>query len=59
MLAYATLVKYLRYDTYRSAYYVEDPFEGPTDGLQFLHLEQGKVFAFWALAETVLGAGAQ
>ena len=51
-------MKYLRYDIYRSAYYVEDPFKGPTDSLQFLHLEQGKVFALWALAETVLGASA-
>jgi hypothetical protein len=52
-------VKHLRYDTYRSAHHVENPFEGPTDGLQFLHLEQGKIFALWALAETVLGASAQ
>jgi hypothetical protein len=52
-------VKHLRYDTYRRAHHVEDPFEGPTDGLQLLHLEQGKVLALWALAKTVFCAGAQ
>ena len=58
-LACATPVKHLRHDTYRSTHHIENPIKGPTDGLQFLHLQEAEVVALRALAETVLGAGAQ